>query len=379
MFRSAALALCAGALMMATGCMTTTSATVSSFDDGYSSATVGVSVDEFYPALSPYGEWIYVSGIGQVWSPYDYVVGADFVPYSTGGQWVLTDAGWSFVSDFDWGWATFHYGRWMPYHHRWIWVPGTRWAPAWVEWRYGGGYVGWAPLPPPGFRVTYVSPGWTYVETRHFYEPEIHRYRLPPNRYHEATAVTHAGPRYSEGHYHRAGPPPADISRATGRQISMAPARPTPPHGEAFVRPPPGEPSAPGRGPGTPLSGPRRAGPNAWVAPNTRPSRALPAPSRPNEFQRMPPPPNDPPVRSRNFDRALPAPSPAPAPSSAPVFAPQRRGNSQERGRDRDDRREDGPAASPSPAPRIAPARPMMRPSGQVRPAPAGRRARQWR
>jgi hypothetical protein len=30
----------------------------------------------------------------------------------------------------------------------WVWVPGTRWAPAWVSWRSGDGYYGWAPLPP---------------------------------------------------------------------------------------------------------------------------------------------------------------------------------------------------------------------------------------
>jgi hypothetical protein len=27
-------------------------------------------------------------------------------------------------------------------------VPGTEWAPAWVAWRYGDDWVGWAPLPP---------------------------------------------------------------------------------------------------------------------------------------------------------------------------------------------------------------------------------------
>jgi hypothetical protein len=30
-------------------------------------------------------------------------------------------------------------------------VPGYQWAPAWVSWRYGGGYCGWAPLPPSTF------------------------------------------------------------------------------------------------------------------------------------------------------------------------------------------------------------------------------------
>ncbi len=30
----------------------------------------------------------------------------------------------------------------------WVWVPGDEWAPAWVSWRKGNDYVGWAPLPP---------------------------------------------------------------------------------------------------------------------------------------------------------------------------------------------------------------------------------------
>ena len=30
----------------------------------------------------------------------------------------------------------------------WIWYPGTRWAPAWVDWRCSDRYYGWAPLPP---------------------------------------------------------------------------------------------------------------------------------------------------------------------------------------------------------------------------------------
>ena len=33
----------------------------------------------------------------------------------------------------------------------WVWVPGYTWAPAWVSWRYGDGYAGWAPLPPDSF------------------------------------------------------------------------------------------------------------------------------------------------------------------------------------------------------------------------------------
>jgi hypothetical protein len=45
------------------------------------------------------------------------------------------------------GWATYHYGSW-DWDRRigWYWVPGYRWAPAWVVWRTSGDYIGWAPV-----------------------------------------------------------------------------------------------------------------------------------------------------------------------------------------------------------------------------------------
>ena len=74
----------------------------------------------------------------------------NWAPYSD-GHWVSTPDGWMWVSDEPWGWATYHYGRWANIDGMgWVWVPGYQWAPAWVSWRYGGGYCGWAPLPPGG-------------------------------------------------------------------------------------------------------------------------------------------------------------------------------------------------------------------------------------
>ncbi|HET7499892.1 MAG TPA: DUF6600 domain-containing protein, partial [Kofleriaceae bacterium] len=76
------------------------------------------------------------------------VVGVDFTPYESGGSWQATDAGWAFACDYPWGWLPFHYGRWAWFHDYWGWVPGHRWGPAWVEWRHGGGVVGWRPMRP---------------------------------------------------------------------------------------------------------------------------------------------------------------------------------------------------------------------------------------
>lgn len=161
-------------------------------------ATTGDTVDDasfatFYNELSPYGDWIDapVCGrrFGRVWRPSPRVAGPDFMPYETGGHWVPSDQGWVFQSDFDWGWATFHYGRWCDdQRFGWVWVPGDQWAPAWVEWRHGGGYVGWAPLPPAGVGLS--GSFWIYSDEPTFASGRVTRYGLPRERVYEAQRVT---------------------------------------------------------------------------------------------------------------------------------------------------------------------------------------------
>jgi hypothetical protein len=75
-------------------------------------------------------------------------VGVDFTPYESCGSWVWTDWGWTFVCDWDWGWLPFHYGNWGWFDDYWAWVPDYTWTPAAVDWRGGGGYVGWRPTAP---------------------------------------------------------------------------------------------------------------------------------------------------------------------------------------------------------------------------------------
>ena len=108
------------------------------------------SSEDMAAALDAYGHWVRHAPYGEVWVP----DGAppDWRPYEY-GYWVFTDDwGWYWVSDDsedDWGWVVYHYGRWaFDRAIGWFWVPGDEWAPAWVDWRYGGDNVGWAPLPP---------------------------------------------------------------------------------------------------------------------------------------------------------------------------------------------------------------------------------------
>jgi hypothetical protein len=98
----------------------------------------------FYDSLVPYGDWIRVGNYGPCWRP---ETAEDWAPY-TEGYWAYTDVGWTWVSHEPFGSIVYHYGRWLLTDRGWCWVPGADWSPAWVSWRTGGDYVGWAPLPP---------------------------------------------------------------------------------------------------------------------------------------------------------------------------------------------------------------------------------------
>ena len=128
---------------------------------------VEVTLDTFDTPLAEHGDWVDVGGYGRVWRPRH--TGFGWRPYLH-GQWVWTDDGWMWQSDEAWGWATYHYGRWsFEPSYGWIWVPGYKWAPAWVEWRYSEGTVGWAPLFPVGITVRpVVYDHWTFVPTHSF-------------------------------------------------------------------------------------------------------------------------------------------------------------------------------------------------------------------
>jgi hypothetical protein len=109
------------------------------------------ALTDFRPALDPHGTWVADPTYGTAWSPDPNEVGEGFQPYSSGGQWDYVGGEYSWVSDFEWGWVCFHYGRWAWSAGHWLWIPGREYAAAWVAWRIGDdgyAYIGWEPLPP---------------------------------------------------------------------------------------------------------------------------------------------------------------------------------------------------------------------------------------
>jgi hypothetical protein len=172
---------------------------LSVFTINTSKAQGRVSLQVFYDELDPYGTWMEHRTYGYVWIP---SVDRGFVPYSTNGYWVQTEYGNTWVSDYSWGWAPFHYGRWFyDDFYGWIWVPDSEWAPAWVTWRSGGGYYGWAPLM-PGLSVnvsvnyynTIPNHYWVFVPHRYILHRHFHRYYVPRPQtvtvYRQTTIVT---------------------------------------------------------------------------------------------------------------------------------------------------------------------------------------------
>jgi hypothetical protein len=111
--------------------------------------------------LDDQGDWRDDSNYGHVWFPNQVAVG--WAPYHAGHWDWITPWGWTWVDDSSWGYAPFHYGRWVTVGGRWGWVAGpvaqpAVYAPALVVFIGGGpggfgGNVGWFALGP---REVYV-------------------------------------------------------------------------------------------------------------------------------------------------------------------------------------------------------------------------------
>lgn len=283
---------------------------------------VAVAFDE---ALDPHGRWVVIAKLGRAWRPHPHVVGVDFVPYFSGGRWVHTQHGWVFDSEWPFGWAVFHYGRWyFDPLEGWVWVPADVWGPAWVEWRSGSGFVGWVPLPPPGIElvVPVYRPRWCFVHVHHFTHHEVWMHRVDEELvYHSAAPV----PRVTA-------PDPAWVARESGTPVRTVNIGPRPPPGRVVAMPriekppavavPPAElernlrPEPPAPPPVQRFERPADRRPEPLPAPPApatrkfeRPPDRRPEPTHPLRFEAPPP---------RRQQTPAPPPSPAPAPAPAP-------------------------------------------------------------
>ncbi len=184
----------------------------------------GISFQVFYDNLEPYGRWINDREHGYVWIP-DAEPG--FQPYATRGHWIMTSYGNTWVSDYPWGWATFHYGRWhFDDFYGWEWIPGDEWGPAWVNWRSGDGYYGWTPME-PGVRIN-VSINiplarWIFVPQRYICHPDIYRYyspRIKNKTIIRSTTVINNVYVYND-HRYVSGPGAREIERVTRGRVPV--------------------------------------------------------------------------------------------------------------------------------------------------------------
>ncbi|MDO9313421.1 MAG: hypothetical protein Q7T97_02615, partial [Burkholderiaceae bacterium] len=126
--------------------------------------------------LDRHGSWDQDPEYGAVWIPRGVAPG--WAPYTTGRWTWVAPWGWTWVDVAPWGFAPFHYGRWVQRRNVWCWAPGRYvarpvYAPALVGWAGGRppvrqpgvninisiGRGGWFPLSPreryvPGFRAS---------------------------------------------------------------------------------------------------------------------------------------------------------------------------------------------------------------------------------
>jgi hypothetical protein len=147
------------------------------------------NVSYFYSSLAPYGTWVEIDDYGLCWQPTVVVSNPRWRPYCDSGRWIWSNQGWYWYSDYSWGWAPFHYGRWCDYPRLgWVWVPDTYWGASWVSWRYSSSYCGWAPLPPachyrPGFGFSYYGNSYGFSFGFDFGLSYYHYNYIPVNRF----------------------------------------------------------------------------------------------------------------------------------------------------------------------------------------------------
>ncbi len=112
----------------------------------------------------------------------------------------------------------------------WIWVPGNEWAPAWVSWRGGGDYYGWAPLGPRisvDIALNNYNPPvnyWNFVPSRYMGNPGWHNYYVNESRnvtiIHQTTIINNYSGTNRSRYTYAPGPDPNEVRRVSGNQFA---------------------------------------------------------------------------------------------------------------------------------------------------------------
>jgi hypothetical protein len=150
--------------------------------------------------LHRHGQWDRHPEFGTIWYPHS--VGAGWAPYRDGHWAYVRPWGWTWVDNAAWGFAPFHYGRWVNHRGRWGWCPGQHiarpvYAPALVGWIGHGNvsisinaghpaYVGWVPLSPHD----YYAPRYHGAVSPRY----IHSVNVPHDRWHRQPRDHHREP-----------------------------------------------------------------------------------------------------------------------------------------------------------------------------------------
>ena len=97
---------------------------------------------------SLHGEWLWDRYCGYVWRPFlndhSYPWGG-WMPYYQ-GRWTSVQGQLFWVPSEPWGWVPYHLGIWMWNKKKgWLWIPGSVFAPAWVDWAFFYGRFCWRP------------------------------------------------------------------------------------------------------------------------------------------------------------------------------------------------------------------------------------------
>lgn len=208
--------------------------------------------------LQRHGRWETHPEYGAVWVPLG--VSPDWAPFRDGRWAWVAPWGWTWVDAQPWAFATSHYGRWVQWGLRWVWLPGAYvarpvFAPALVAWVGGGASVSigvrvlpgssWVPLAPWDVWTPWFPASPRYVERIHAPWPRDRRLPPPvrPAPRPSAPPIMEGPPRHESPDPRPPAPsrewtrpsyePPTERGASPPRRLT-----PEPRSGEGLVRPP---------------------------------------------------------------------------------------------------------------------------------------------